>query len=76
MESLYEFLLKFADDHWFILWCFGFLAWAPVWLAAVLIGLVRSLYIRTCRLLVVALRGWPPAHLDADGDWKPNPKTD
>lgn len=25
---------------------------------------------RVLRSINVALRGWPPAHLDADGDWK------
>jgi hypothetical protein len=28
------------------------------------------------RMVMVILRGWPPAHLDADGDWKPNPKKE
>lgn len=26
---------------------------------------------RILRSANVALRGWPPPHLDADGDWKP-----
>ncbi len=30
------------------------------------IRLIRSFNIRKC--------GWPPAHLDADGDFKPEPK--
>lgn len=25
---------------------------------------------RFFRLLLVAVRGWPPPHLDADGDWR------
>ncbi len=28
---------------------------------------------RGLRTINVATRGWPPAHLDADGDWKPAP---
>ena len=31
---------------------------------------------RVPRTIKVALRGWPPPHLDADGDWKPEPKRD
>lgn len=26
---------------------------------------------RLTSLVRVAIRGWPPAHLDADGDWRP-----
>lgn len=33
-------------------------------------ALVR-LGVRVLRSINVAVRGWPPAHLDADGDWKP-----
>lgn len=29
---------------------------------------------RILRTLNIAVRGWPPAHLDADGDWKPEPE--
>jgi hypothetical protein len=29
---------------------------------------------RILRTVKVAVRGWPPEHLDADGDWKPVPK--
>lgn len=33
-------------------------------------------FIRLCsrwmRHRNIAARGWPPPHLDADGDWKPN----
>jgi len=32
--------------------------------------------VRLYRVIMVALRGWPPDHLDADGDWKPEQKTD
>jgi len=31
---------------------------------------------RTYRMIMVSIRGWPPAHLDADGDWKPIPKPE
>lgn len=28
---------------------------------------------RGFRSINILARGWPPAHLDADGDWKPDP---
>lgn len=31
---------------------------------------------RALRFAQVAIRGWPPAHLDADGDWKSKPEGD
>lgn len=30
-------------------------------------------YLRSCD---IALHGWPPPHVDADGDFKPEPKPD
>jgi len=36
-------------------------------------GICR-IWIRLMRFLSVSLRGWPPSHLDADGDWKPELK--
>jgi hypothetical protein len=32
-------------------------------------GIIR-LSTRFFRLVMVSFRGWPPNHLDADGDWK------
>ncbi|PSR54172.1 hypothetical protein AHMF7605_11890 [Adhaeribacter arboris] len=29
-------------------------------------------WLRFMRMLMVRKHGWPPPHLDADGDWKPN----
>lgn len=36
-----------------------------------IVGAIRAIVVRMLRLVMVACRGWPPAHLDADGDWKP-----
>lgn len=33
-------------------------------------------YNRRLRSRNIAAKGWPPAHLDADGDWKPEPEGD
>ena len=38
-------------------------------------GLVK-MWSRFMRMLMVRKHGWPPIHLDADGDWKPEPKAD
>jgi hypothetical protein len=57
----------FADAHPFLTWCALWLLWGVYLLAMRALGLV----IRTLRAIKVLARGWPPAHLDADGDWKP-----
>lgn len=31
---------------------------------------------RFMRMLMVRKHGWPPPHLDADGDWKPETKKE
>jgi uncharacterized membrane protein HdeD (DUF308 family) len=31
-------------------------------------GIVR-IFSRFFRMIMVSLKGWPPSHLDADGDW-------
>lgn len=31
---------------------------------------------RILRSINIALRGWPPAHLDADGDWREEKKKE
>jgi len=38
--------------------------------------LAMKLVNRVLRTIKVAVRGWPPPHLDADGDWKPEPKSE
>ena len=59
------------DNHSFLAFlviCFGStLIYAAIKVSAlVLRGLVR--------MPAILIRGWPPAHLDADGDWAPAPK--
>jgi hypothetical protein len=39
------------------------------------VNMVVRIWIRYMRYLSVKSKGWPPAHLDADGDWKPEPKS-
>lgn len=55
----------------------GFWVWLGV---AAFIDIVLSVllkaYSRTMRCLMVRKHGWPPPHLDADGDWKPEKKQE
>ena len=38
------------------------------------VGLLRFLINRPLRHVSIWLRGWPPPHIDADGDHKPEPE--
>lgn len=48
---------------------------AVIFIVFALIRVVGILISRFYRMIMVLCRGWPPDHLDADGDWKPVPKT-
>lgn len=64
-------LLKFMDEHWIL----GFFIICSVYYAVVLpFKLTASLLSRWMRHKNIVAQGWPPAHLDADGDWKPEPE--
>lgn len=41
-----------------------------------IVNMIIRMWVRFTRVLMVRKHGWPPPHLDADGDWKPAPKTD
>ena len=45
-------------------------------LVYVLIHGTINLVARLIRMLNIAFRGWPPAHLDGYGDWKPEIKEE
>ena len=46
--------------------------WILTFILVLLLGSgIISLISRMFSVLNVAFRGWPPTHLDADGDWKP-----
>lgn len=49
-------------------WLACFLAYFAAWL-------VFRCWNRLMRHLNIRKNGWPPAHLDADGDFKPVPKV-
>lgn len=73
--EFYSFVIKFAEDHSFLTWCFLWLLWGPVGILLAVISFLQVFVVRTYRVLMVAFRGWPPSHLDADGDWKPQPSS-
>ena len=70
--NFYAFALTFAAEHWFLTWCLLWLLW-PVFM---LPNLVFRIINRAFHVINVSIRGWPPEHLDADGDWKPAPKVE
>jgi hypothetical protein len=51
-----------------------FLAWCSLWLFYIVVPLFKFGFLvinRILRTVKVVYRGWPPEHLDADGDWMP-----
>lgn len=57
--------------------------WLTFFLALIAGGVLRAPFHMVTRMTTritrsrnIAARGWPPAHLDADGDWKPEPESD
>lgn len=57
---------NFWHDHLFLAWCALWLIWGAFSVAALPFKIIN----RIIRSINIAIRGWPPAHLDADGDWK------
>lgn len=52
--------------------------WRPTFFFFLFVGsvfyLAMNLIFRFFRVINIALRGWPPDHLNADGDWKEKQK--
>lgn len=49
----------------------GFLVWIGfVSIVSIPLRFLIAIYTMTMRCLMVRKHGWPPSHLDADGDWK------
>lgn len=64
-----DFLIHLVDrDAWVTLFLL-------IWLTGCIAGVIRFLVWRAYRMVQVIFRGWPPPHLDADGDWKPKPEN-
>lgn len=58
--------LAFCSEHYILAF---FMLFAAYYLA-------RCIVVRGLRTINVCARGWPPSHLDADGDWKPEPEKE
>lgn len=52
----------------------SFLAFIALMCATASVHAAGVLACRTYRMVMILCRGWPPAHLDSDGDWKPTSK--
>lgn len=37
------------------------------------LGCVRFIYYKTLQFLTILFRGWPPSHINAQGDFRPLP---
>jgi hypothetical protein len=61
----------FAGEHYFLAWSALWLIWGAVYLAVLAIAMPIKLCSRILRAVMVSARGWPPEHLDADGDFRP-----
>jgi len=72
MNLIIEFFQFACSGFWIFI---GVLLLSSLLLHFVVNGIL-ALFTRFFRLITVALRGWPPSHLDADGDWKKEPKND
>lgn len=53
-----------------------FLALIAAWVTVSIASQPFRFFNRWMRSRNIAARGWPPAHLDADGDFKPEPETE
>lgn len=71
-----QFLLDFAANHPFLFWCALWLAWLPLLLPFAALNVTFRLVNRLLRTIKVACRGWPPEHLDADGNFRELPKLE
>ncbi len=67
---------EFFNQHYFLAWFALWLVWGVFWIIAIATECVLKLVNRILRTIKVCARGWPPEHLDADGDWKPEQKPE
>ncbi len=74
--------IPWASEHWFLFACLAWwvivvalgVAWLVASLVEDLLNACARVWSRSLRAVIVSVRGWPPPHLDADGDWRPSPK--
>ncbi len=77
MTAILLSFIEWGGLHWIL---FGWTAfWVFVMLIAGFFTLTRIIFFllpnRILRTINVWKHGWPPEHLDADGDWKPEPES-
>lgn len=63
-----EFIKYIFSDFWIFL---GFMM-----MIAIVLNFILMVYRSTLRHLNIRKQGWPPAHLDADGDFKSEKKDE
>jgi len=69
MSDFYIFIMDFAKAHYFLFWCALWL-WFPLMVCWVsIVNWVFNLAKLLFRSFNILVRGWPPEHLDADGDF-------
>lgn len=61
---------QFWSEHPFLAFCA--LCFSAI-IAYSALAFVFRIWNRVLRTINICARGWPPPHLDADGDWKPEP---
>lgn len=67
-----ETILKIAFSGF---WPFVGMSIFLYWFFYFIINGIIKIWIRFTRVLMVRKHGWPPSHLDADGDFKNNQNT-
>lgn len=67
-------VFEWTNHHGFLAWCALWLGWGLIALAIAAFDISFKLLNRILRTIKVCVRGWPPPHLDADGDWKVEPE--
>jgi hypothetical protein len=73
MDQVLLAFIEWGGEHW---WFFGWTAfWGVICTLTGFFTLARIIFFllpnRILRTISVRKHGWPPEHLDADGDWKP-----
>lgn len=72
MKEVLLALIAWGGEHWIL---FGWtLFWSAIILSASFGMFIRAIYYIPMRMIrgsIIKRQGWPPQHLDADGDWRP-----
>lgn len=65
-------LYEFVGDSSFLTWCALWLGWGVVVLAITLF----EMPMRLVKAATIMLRGWPPTHVDANGNFRSERKQE